>query len=281
MSGTIGDTAPELDSKGTNPHRARPLSAQSSEVVHLRSGDAARRSDPRALLTELYAEEMREGMPDWYLRDQATAVGIRRRIAAFDHARPYLPRSGAVLDWGCYHAADACLMRAALGDGVELHGCDFAEPGSFPAFQKYAALDYRRLTSPYELPYDDESFDAVLGSGVLEHTANDSRSLTELHRVIREGGTLILSFVPNRLSYTEFVGRRVGSEYVHLRRYGRSQIRRLLLHHGFRPQMIGYHQMVPRTAGRLWSANAALERAWPINRLASSIIAVSHRHSTM
>src|SRR5262245_8237794 len=35
-------------------------------------------------------------------------------------------RDGArVLDWGCRHAPDSLLLRAARGDRLELHGCDF------------------------------------------------------------------------------------------------------------------------------------------------------------
>jgi len=42
------------------------------------------------------------------------------------------------------------------------------------------------------LPYDDNSFDHVLCTEVLEHVTDPSASLTDLSRVLREGGTLIL-----------------------------------------------------------------------------------------
>ena len=47
------------------------------------------------------------------------------------------------------------------------------------------------------LPYPDESFDLVLSHEVLEHVQNDHQAASEMARVLRPGGRLVL-FVPNR-----------------------------------------------------------------------------------
>jgi SAM-dependent methyltransferase len=54
----------------------------------------------------------------------------------------------------------------------------------------FRALHYLDLTRP--LPYPDGSFEAVLGSHVLEHLTPDEAEslLTELHRVLRPGGVV-------------------------------------------------------------------------------------------
>jgi SAM-dependent methyltransferase len=44
-----------------------------------------------------------------------------------------------------------------------------------------------------DLPLDDESFDAVLCTQVLEHVPRPAAMLAELHRVLRPGGRLFLS----------------------------------------------------------------------------------------
>lgn len=237
------------------------------------------------LLSSLYEEELRN-KPDWYLEAHAAPNAIRRVTDAADRYLPHIPSEGVILDWGCHHAPDACLVRNAVGHKAVLHGCDFAAEGQFPAFHDFAGLEYKHLSSPFELPYGDGTFDVVIGGGVLEHTANDSISLTELHRVLKEQGLLILAFLPNRFSYTEFLGRRMGSGTTHLRRYSRSAARRLLLHHGFLPIDSGYHQMIPAQSmpgffTRFWGLNTFLERAWPLNRMATNLIFVSHRRSTM
>ena len=52
------------------------------------------------------------------------------------------------------------------------------------------------------------------------------------------------------------------------RLYSRRLITELLLHHGFEPQVAGYHQFIPaqrggKLADRLWFLNHFLERCWP------------------
>lgn len=236
------------------------------------------------LLNSLYEEELRS-RADGYLAQHAHHNSILRQVSVFERYLPYLPRAGTFLDWGCYHAPDACLLRHALGKGIELHGCDFLPEDRFPAFHGFAGLEYRRLAVPADLPYTDACFDAVIASGVLEHTANDSEALKELHRVVREDGLLVVTFLPNRLSYTEFVSRRLRGA-PHARLYGKSETKKLMLHHGFRPVAIGYHQMVPgqqlqQVFRRLWPMNSILERAWPLNKLSSNVMVICRRRSLM
>lgn len=49
------------------------------------------------------------------------------------------------------------------------------------------------------LPFDDESFDLVFAWGVIHHSSDMDRALTELVRVCRRGGTVVI-MVYNRLS---------------------------------------------------------------------------------
>jgi len=47
------------------------------------------------------------------------------------------------------------------------------------------------------LPFPDESFEAILSHEVLEHVANDLQAVSEMVRVLKPGGRVVL-FVPNR-----------------------------------------------------------------------------------
>jgi SAM-dependent methyltransferase len=148
------------------------------------------------------------------------------------------------------------------------------------------------LTHPYKLPYSDDQFDAVIGSGVLEHVPNDSESLKELYRVIRPGGHLIVTFLPNRYSYTEWLNRTLRYPH-HLRRYRISEIKYMFMHHGFRPIRHGYHQMLPslssprggifnaplanKVVERLAVLNGTLERIPPINSISTNIFMVGQK----
>lgn len=236
------------------------------------------------LLDRLYQEELR-GQRSRYIEQHAQRNSILRQVSIFERYLPYLPRTGAFLDWGCHHAPDACLLRNALGSAIDLHGCDFLPQDRFPAFHGYANLDYSQLETPIGLPYAQARFDAVIASGVLEHAVNDSEVLKELHRVLKEDGILVVTFLPNRLSYTEFASRRLRSG-GHARLYGLSEARRLMLHHGFRPVALGYHQMVPgqqfqAVFGWLWPMNSILEKAWPFNRLSSNLMVICRRRTLM
>ena len=48
------------------------------------------------------------------------------------------------------------------------------------------------------LPFESGSFDVVLSTEVIEHTADPERGIGELCRVVKVGGTLVLTS-PNRL----------------------------------------------------------------------------------
>jgi SAM-dependent methyltransferase len=248
-------------------------------------------ADQTNLLTRLYAEQA-EIRPDVYLhahsRNQAV---IQRQVQIFNHCAKYFDSANVVLDWGCRQGADACLMRMYLGDQVQVHGCD-VDPPNYEAFFSFSRIEYRLLRHPYLLPYEDNTFDVVMGSGVLEHVPIDIESLKELYRVIRPQGRLIITMLPNRLSYTEFLNRRLGNPH-HLRLYSHQEIIKMLMHTGFLPLESGYHQIIPtlsspkggifdiRIASRfvesLWPLNSALEKVPILRSVATNIFVVAKK----
>jgi SAM-dependent methyltransferase len=216
---------------------------------------------------------------------------IRRQVAIFERCQDFFKGARVVLDWGCRHAADACLIRMLCGPDTELHGCD-VDDEAYPAFFDFAGLKHAKLTHPYLLPYEDDSFDVVMGGGVLEHVPNDSESLKELYRVIRPGGYFVMTMLPNKYSYTEWLNRRLGNR-GHLRLYSLAEARYMFMHHGFRPIKLGHHQVVPtlsnpaggifhlplanRFVEWLFRFNSFLEKVWPINRFSTNIFIVGQK----
>ncbi|MBN2566854.1 class I SAM-dependent methyltransferase [Candidatus Woesearchaeota archaeon] len=79
------------------------------------------------------------------------------------------------------------------------------------------------------LPFKDASFDAVISLETLEHTSSPSRFLTELFRVLRPGGQLIMSLPPASAEYTSVIVNLFG------------------LHHGEGPHRF----LAPKTVKRL------------------------------
>jgi SAM-dependent methyltransferase len=248
-------------------------------------------SNYEAELSRLYALQDQIS-PDPYLHAHSrNSAVIRRQVSIFERCQDVLKDAHTILDWGCRHAADACLVRMLRGNDVELHGCD-VDPPQYRAFYDFAKLKYLQLTHPYRLPYDDNSFDAVIGGGVLEHVPIDSESLKELYRVVRSQGHLIVTMLPNKYSYTEWLNRVLHNPH-HLRRYSLAEAHHMFMHHGFLPIHFGYHQILPTLSSpskgvfdlpvanklveRLFYLNTFFEKLWPINRLSTNIFIVGRK----
>lgn len=101
-----------------------------------------------------------------------------------------------VLDYGCgsgYGSADiAADARRVVGVDVSREAIEHAEAHFSVPRLKFALIDPDR---PLTLP--DESFDTVLSFQVIEHVHDPDRYLSEARRVLRPGGSLVLT-TPNR-----------------------------------------------------------------------------------
>jgi len=124
---------------------------------------------------------------------------------------------GSILDAGC-------------GTGITLQyierfGRPFGVDKEMVALKFCKTRDAKRLTcAPIEdLPFADASFDIVTCLDVIEHVEDDQKAITEIARVIRPGGLLILTVPAFEIFWSDH-------DVInhHKRRYRRNQIRRLL-----------------------------------------------------
>lgn len=125
----------------------------------------------------------------------------RWRARAADLAQ--LAPGARALDVACGTGDLALELARRVGPGGEVVGCDFSEPmlelARAKAAQAAAAPDGRALGSlrfewanALELPYrDDEFAAATVGFGV-RNFADLERGLTELVRVVRPGGRVVI-----------------------------------------------------------------------------------------
>lgn len=119
-----------------------------------------------------------------------------------------------------------------------------AEEQEILQFARSPACGWRRH-SPVALPFPDESFDAVLSSGTLEHVVDPDASLEEISRILRPNGWLIIYNLPNRYSWIEFIGRFRGT--VRERCYDLRQARRWIADHGFQVGFARHDNILPCT----------------------------------
>ena len=118
-------------------------------------------------------------------------VGRRRIIATFLEkiCGEMNPRTPRILDVGCGTGANLEL----LGKYGDAEGVDVSAEAL--AFCRTRGLTKVRQGEAERLPYDDGSFDLVTGLDVVEHLDDDVAGLSEMRRVLRPGGCVLL-FVP-------------------------------------------------------------------------------------
>ena len=95
-----------------------------------------------------------------------------------------------VLDLGCRYGA----LTRAYAAGNDVVGVDVDRD----ALEQAAALGIETRWADVEepLPFDDESFDVVVGGELFEHLRDPAAVVAEARRILRPGGTLVGS-VPN------------------------------------------------------------------------------------
>jgi 2-polyprenyl-3-methyl-5-hydroxy-6-metoxy-1,4-benzoquinol methylase len=111
---------------------------------------------------------------------------IRRRGFLLGHVR----KGVKVLDVGCGEGRFAAELARA---GTEVVGIDVAAEPLRRARERHPELDLRQISAAGAWPLQDASFDAVWVGEVIEHVADTAGWLSELRRVLRSGGTLLLS----------------------------------------------------------------------------------------
>jgi SAM-dependent methyltransferase len=115
-------------------------------------------------------------------------------MARWDRAIASLPfRQGHVLDLGCSAGYATAQLRRK---GYQAVGVDNSPWCIAWAKRIYPAGEYL-LCSAEELPLADASFDGILCLDVLEHVTDETAVMREIRRILKPGGTLVIS-VPHR-----------------------------------------------------------------------------------
>ena len=119
----------------------------------------------------------------------------------------YIKPGMRVLDAGCGEGI-LSVMMAKMGASVT--GCDISKP-NIEVCKKYADEEKVEginflLADSENLPFDDNSFDLVVSSHVLEHLPNFDKGLNELMRVTKKSSVVAIPTIMNLCSLVQ-VGR--------------------------------------------------------------------------
>lgn len=157
------------------------------------------------------AAEIAAGNP-WYLADQFRAqLGSRGRRRVIEHRWKVFAQM--IRDWrgGELPARPLNFLDAGCGDGINLVGLREVARMASVTFN-VAGVDYNPVrlqrahevapearlqqASLYQLPFADDRFDVLLCNHVIEHVPDLKQALSELFRVLRRGGLVVIG-VPN------------------------------------------------------------------------------------
>jgi len=157
-----------------------------------------------------------------------------------------------ILDWGCGKGHVTYLLKKI---GANIKSCDIRREADDSSFGQQTpiieacdiAVD--SLEHEYNLPYDNNSIDVVLSFGVLEHVSDDSKSLKEINRVLRNPGLFFCFNLPYTLSWTQRLAHLRGN-YYHNRLYSKSGLLGLLRESGFDILDLWHRQVFPKNTIR-------------------------------
>jgi ubiquinone/menaquinone biosynthesis C-methylase UbiE len=152
-----------------------------------------------------------------------------RRRFLLERVRP----GERVLDVGC---GEGWFTAALLDAGAEPIGVDVAEEPLRRARRARPELELARVEDGSPLPFEDACFDAIWAGEVIEHVADTAGWLSELRRVLRPHGTLMLSTpAHDRLTllrvalFSSAFAARFDPRSDHLRFYSVATLRSLLI----------------------------------------------------
>lgn len=121
-----------------------------------------------------------------------------RRKRFTDALYSRVPDGGRMLDLGC---GTGDIARAAVNAGLKVTACDI----SSSMLQQAASItldcdiEWRKLDDRWQtLPFEPDTFDAVVASSVLEYASRPGSILGECARVLRPGGVLLCTVPDTR-----------------------------------------------------------------------------------
>jgi SAM-dependent methyltransferase len=125
----------------------------------------------------------------WFARHEAAYRWVAGRLR--------LPAGGRLLDAGCGEGYGADLLRTVLG--VPVHGLDYDVPTLRHLRRRYPRIPCLQ-GNLVQQPFADSSYDALVSMQTVEHLWDQPGFVAECARVVRPGGTVVLS-TPNRLTF--------------------------------------------------------------------------------
>jgi ubiquinone/menaquinone biosynthesis C-methylase UbiE len=193
-------------------------------------------------------ELVRASSQDESLLQFRTPISAHQYLRLYRLVTRYVSPGSIVLDWG---GGNGHFSYFLVKTGYTVSGFDFADPPKVCGAFAPESYTYKRgsLSSPISLPYESQTFDAVVSVGVIEHVretgGNEIASLNEIHRILKPQGFFLCFHLPNKYSWIEAMARLL-RRWSHKYRYTSSGILSLVSGVGFEVVEIQRYAILPR-----------------------------------
>lgn len=118
-----------------------------------------------------------------------------RHLFAYAFAKETIPQDSFVLEVGCGEGYGTSLLSQHVG---KIIGLDVDKNTITHASKKYCSENcIFEVYDGVRIPYNDNTFDAVISFQVIEHLQNTINYISEIYRVLKRDGFFILT-TPNR-----------------------------------------------------------------------------------
>jgi ubiquinone/menaquinone biosynthesis C-methylase UbiE len=151
-------------------------------------------------------------------------LGMRVRAAAvFEHLD--LSKTDIVLDAGCGSGTYSFTIGFK---GNTIYGVDsdmkkIKECQRMSEEMKMGSNVYFYKADISKLPFDNNFFDKIIFSEVMEHTENDQAAINELHRVLKPGGIMVIT-VPSDI----YINQLYKDDFGHTKLYTIEMVQKLI-----------------------------------------------------
>jgi ubiquinone/menaquinone biosynthesis C-methylase UbiE len=178
----------------------------SAEAISSLSPHAPAAVDP----SSMDIKQKQEAYHDWEAQtyEEKFSISYDERCIEYarDRFRKVVPEGagfGRVLEVGA--GTGFFLINLALGgclDGARLEATDISQ-GMLDVCERNGAEHGLQITTRQgdaeALPYEDGSFDLVIGHAFIHHLPVPGAAIREMHRILKPGGTLVIAGEPTEL----------------------------------------------------------------------------------
>jgi SAM-dependent methyltransferase len=198
----------------------------------------------RTVLTEI----VQEASQDESLAQFRMLISAHQYLRLYRLVTRYVSPGNTVLDWGVGNGHFSYFLVRA---GYTVSGFDFADYPKICGALAPESFTYIKgsRADPVSLPYESQTFDAVVSVGVLEHVretgGNEMASLHEIYRILKPKGIFLCFHLPNQYSWIEAVTRLIG-RWSHQYRYTSSGVLSLARCAGFEVVELQRYAILPR-----------------------------------